>query len=360
MRTARFFGRRIARSAPACPGPLQSGLQLVPGGQAERVTDLGRGSGPRRAGPHTSSPRRPGRGPRRPRGRRRGGCGASASMRWVGPGRRPVAGAVWKSMRPHELATYSSPMRRCRSRRSGWPAAASSSACRVVLMLAVASVKDEVEHGGHSAGAQQPLGHGRLRHQEHPRDLGGAEARHGLELPGAVLAHLIGDGALLELRAFGLAATQDVERAVPRRGGRQTAGPPGLSRSHPRHSTRPGSQSPVSRIGLATMPVRSVATTEVIASVVAWSASGVIVLRPERAELELAAVGLRVPRGDPLLRFGEGAYRPSSVRPGWSAGRGPLRSQWNLRSDSRIGRSLMLACRCCIRPFSLNSQFSLP
>jgi hypothetical protein len=38
-------------------------------------------------------------------------------------------------------------------------------------------------------------------------------------------------------------------------------------------------------------------------------------------------------------------HRPRSVRPGWSAGLGPLRSQWNFRSDSRIGKSLMLACR---------------
>ena len=54
------------------------------------------------------------------------------------------------------------------------------------------------------------------------------------------------------------------------------------------------------------------------------------------------------------------AQRSRSLRPGWSAGRGPLRSQWNLRSDSSIATSLMLACRRAIRPLSSNCQFSLP
>ena len=35
--------------------------------------------------------------------------------------------------------------------------------------------------------------------------------------------------------------------------------------------------------------------------------------------------------------------RPSAVRPGCSAGRGALRSQWNSRCAAAIGRSLMLA-----------------
>ena len=51
--------------------------------------------------------------------------------------------------------------------------------------------------------------------------------------------------------------------------------------------------------------------------------------------------------------------RPSSVRPGWSSGRRPS-GQWNLRSSALMGLSLMLACRSVIRPFSSNSQFSLP
>jgi heat shock protein HtpX len=37
--------------------------------------------------------------------------------------------------------------------------------------------------------------------------------------------------------------------------------------------------------------------------------------------------------------------RPRSLRPGWPAGRGPERSQRNMRSASAIGTSLMLACR---------------
>ena len=51
--------------------------------------------------------------------------------------------------------------------------------------------------------------------------------------------------------------------------------------------------------------------------------------------------------------------RPSSVRPGWSSGRRPS-GQWNLRSSALMGLSLMLAWRSVIRPFSSNSQFSLP
>jgi enoyl-CoA hydratase/3-hydroxyacyl-CoA dehydrogenase len=52
-------------------------------------------------------------------------------------------------------------------------------------------------------------------------------------------------------------------------------------------------------------------------------------------------------------------YSPSSLSPGWSSGRRPS-GQWNLRSDSLIGRSLMLAKRRIMKPCSLNSQFSLP
>ena len=52
-------------------------------------------------------------------------------------------------------------------------------------------------------------------------------------------------------------------------------------------------------------------------------------------------------------------YSPSSLNDGWSAGRGPS-GQWYFRSDSLIGRSLMLAMRTRIRPCSSNSQFSLP
>jgi len=52
-------------------------------------------------------------------------------------------------------------------------------------------------------------------------------------------------------------------------------------------------------------------------------------------------------------------YSPSSLNDGWSAGRGPS-GQWYFRSDSLIGRSLMLAMRKRIRPCSSNSQFSLP
>ena len=40
----------------------------------------------------------------------------------------------------------------------------------------------------------------------------------------------------------------------------------------------------------------------------------------------------------------------TSGMPGWSAGRGPGAGQKNLRSDSRIGTSLMLASRRRIRP----------
>src|SRR6185369_4644634 len=53
-------------------------------------------------------------------------------------------------------------------------------------------------------------------------------------------------------------------------------------------------------------------------------------------------------------------YRPRSPRPGWSAGRGPGAGQWNLRSATAIGRSLIEAMRRRIRPLSANSQFSLP
>lgn len=52
--------------------------------------------------------------------------------------------------------------------------------------------------------------------------------------------------------------------------------------------------------------------------------------------------------------------RPRSESPGWSEGRGPERSQWYLRSDSLIGRSLIEARRRCISPLGANSQFSLP
>jgi len=51
---------------------------------------------------------------------------------------------------------------------------------------------------------------------------------------------------------------------------------------------------------------------------------------------------------------------PSSESPGWSMGRGRERSQWNLRSDSLIGRSLMQANRFSINPLTANSQFSFP
>ncbi len=52
-------------------------------------------------------------------------------------------------------------------------------------------------------------------------------------------------------------------------------------------------------------------------------------------------------------------YSPSSDRPGCSSGRRPS-GQWNLRSLSLIGISLMQAKRLAIKPFSSNSQFSLP
>ena len=42
--------------------------------------------------------------------------------------------------------------------------------------------------------------------------------------------------------------------------------------------------------------------------------------------------------------------RPRSESPGWSEGRGPERSQWYLRSDSLIGKSLIEARRLCISP----------
>ena len=45
--------------------------------------------------------------------------------------------------------------------------------------------------------------------------------------------------------------------------------------------------------------------------------------------------------------------RPSSERPGWSSGRRPS-GQWNLRSASEIGCSLMLASRRSIRPSASN------
>src|SRR5450830_583775 len=55
-----------------------------------------------------------------------------------------------------------------------------------------------------------------------------------------------------------------------------------------------------------------------------------------------------------------GHYKPSSVRPGWSAGRAAWLSQWNKRSLCWIGKSLIDAWRTRIRPCSSNSQFSLP
>ena len=53
------------------------------------------------------------------------------------------------------------------------------------------------------------------------------------------------------------------------------------------------------------------------------------------------------------------SYNPNSDSPAWSSGRRP-KGQKNLRSEARIGRSLMLAWRRCIRPSGRNSQFSLP
>jgi len=58
-------------------------------------------------------------------------------------------------------------------------------------------------------------------------------------------------------------------------------------------------------------------------------------------------------------RHARSPYRPSSERPGWSSGRRP-RGQRNFRCSSVMGRSLMQAKRRAIRPFSANSQFSLP
>ena len=52
-------------------------------------------------------------------------------------------------------------------------------------------------------------------------------------------------------------------------------------------------------------------------------------------------------------------HSPKALNPGWSSGRRP-RGQKNLRSDSVIGRSLMLAKRSIMKPCALNSQFSLP
>src|ERR1700676_1740303 len=47
-----------------------------------------------------------------------------------------------------------------------------------------------------------------------------------------------------------------------------------------------------------------------------------------------------------LLLLEEGPdYRPRSLSPGWSKGRGREESQRNRRSDSLIGRSLIEACR---------------
>lgn len=48
------------------------------------------------------------------------------------------------------------------------------------------------------------------------------------------------------------------------------------------------------------------------------------------------------------------AQRPNSDSPGCSSGRRPC-GQENLRSSSRIGRSLMLAWRCVINPCSLGA-----
>ena len=53
------------------------------------------------------------------------------------------------------------------------------------------------------------------------------------------------------------------------------------------------------------------------------------------------------------------AYKPNSLRPGCSGGRGPA-GQRKSRSTSRIGTSLILASRRCIRPSGLNSHCSLP
>ena len=64
---------------------------------------------------------------------------------------------------------------------------------------------------------------------------------------------------------------------------------------------------------------------------------------------------VRSPVGSPAMR----GYSPRSLNPGWASGRRPS-GQWYLRSDSLMGRSLMLARRSRIRPSSSNSQFSLP
>ena len=50
---------------------------------------------------------------------------------------------------------------------------------------------------------------------------------------------------------------------------------------------------------------------------------------------------------------------PSSLSEAWSSGRRPS-GQWNSLSLSAIARSLIEAWRRVIRPFSSNSQFSLP
>lgn len=59
------------------------------------------------------------------------------------------------------------------------------------------------------------------------------------------------------------------------------------------------------------------------------------------------------------VQLGSTFHSPNSPNPACPSGRGPS-SQWYFLSDSRIGRSLMLARRRCIRPLGLNSQFSLP
>lgn len=53
-------------------------------------------------------------------------------------------------------------------------------------------------------------------------------------------------------------------------------------------------------------------------------------------------------------------HNPRSLRPGWSAGRGPEASQWNFRSESAMATSLMLAWRWVMSPSSSKRQFSLP
>ncbi len=51
--------------------------------------------------------------------------------------------------------------------------------------------------------------------------------------------------------------------------------------------------------------------------------------------------------------------RPRSLKPGWSSGRRPSGQRY-FRSDSWMGRSLMLAKRRRINPSASNSQFSFP